>query len=326
MPIHVGISSWTDKSLVDSSMFYPKKSMKSSERLRFYSLFFDTTEVNASFYAFPSPSWLKNWIENTPPNFQFGVKAYSLLTFHPVHASGIPEELRDFLPKEIVEGLPASWRELSRVRISPSNFDEEAWDLAFTKFKESLYPLVETGKMAYVLFQFGFWWYFKPERLEYILQLPDKLEGFHIAVEFRHNSWLPKREELLIPLFRERGITLVSVDCPPSPKTIPSKLYVTHKKVVVRFHGRNLEAWERSLKPGSGVTVEERYNYDYSDEDLKNWVDEVKKIDEDHETYVQFNNNSRWYPASSGMRFNHLLGRGPSWDEFLRQFGKRLPK
>ena len=110
MPVHVGLSSWTDKSLISSGKFYPRKSMKSGERLRFYTLFFDTAEVNASFYSFPAQSWIRNWIENTPPDFKFGIKAYSLLTFHPVHAPGMPAELKELLPDEIKKELPATWK------------------------------------------------------------------------------------------------------------------------------------------------------------------------------------------------------------------------
>jgi len=49
-----GLSAWTDKSLLDEGMFYPRKTMTAEERLWWYSRFFDVVEVNSSFYAIPS--------------------------------------------------------------------------------------------------------------------------------------------------------------------------------------------------------------------------------------------------------------------------------
>jgi len=43
----VGLSAWTDKSMLEGRKFYPYKTMSAEERLWWYSRFFDVVEVNS---------------------------------------------------------------------------------------------------------------------------------------------------------------------------------------------------------------------------------------------------------------------------------------
>jgi uncharacterized protein DUF72 len=47
----IGLSAWTDKSMIEDGRFYPYKTMSAEERLWWYSRFFDVVEVNSTFYA-----------------------------------------------------------------------------------------------------------------------------------------------------------------------------------------------------------------------------------------------------------------------------------
>jgi uncharacterized protein YecE (DUF72 family) len=47
----IGLSAWTDKSLLEEGHFYPYKTMTAEERLWWYARYFDVVEVNNSFYA-----------------------------------------------------------------------------------------------------------------------------------------------------------------------------------------------------------------------------------------------------------------------------------
>jgi len=51
MPILVGTSLWTDKSLIDSGMFYPQGAKKPEDRLRFYASQFPIVEIDSSYYG-----------------------------------------------------------------------------------------------------------------------------------------------------------------------------------------------------------------------------------------------------------------------------------
>ena len=52
----VGLSAWTDKSMLEEGHFYPRKTMTAEERLWWYSRYFDVVEVNSTFYALPAVS------------------------------------------------------------------------------------------------------------------------------------------------------------------------------------------------------------------------------------------------------------------------------
>jgi uncharacterized protein YecE (DUF72 family) len=47
----IGLSAWTDKSMLQEGHFYPYKTMSAEERLWWYSRFFDVVEVNSTFYG-----------------------------------------------------------------------------------------------------------------------------------------------------------------------------------------------------------------------------------------------------------------------------------
>ena len=76
----IGLSAWTDESMLQEGQFYPRKTMSPEERLWWYSHYFDVVDVNSSFYAIPSVETTRAWVNRTPPGFLFNVKGYGLLT------------------------------------------------------------------------------------------------------------------------------------------------------------------------------------------------------------------------------------------------------
>jgi len=52
--IRIGLSSWTDKSLLESGKFYPPEANDAEGRLRYYAFRFpDLVEVNSTYYSLP---------------------------------------------------------------------------------------------------------------------------------------------------------------------------------------------------------------------------------------------------------------------------------
>jgi uncharacterized protein YecE (DUF72 family) len=91
----IGLSAWTDKSMLEEGQFYPYKTMPAEERLWWYSRYFDVVEVNSTFYALLSPDTSATWVARTPPAFLFIVKAFGLLTGHDVDLSRLPDTLKE---------------------------------------------------------------------------------------------------------------------------------------------------------------------------------------------------------------------------------------
>jgi uncharacterized protein YecE (DUF72 family) len=141
----IGLSAWTDKSMLEDGHFYPYKTMSAEERLWWYSRFFDAVEVNSTFYALPSADTAALWAARTQPGFVFNVKAYGLLTGHHLDAARLPEELRNLLPVGV--------RSKKIGRVPSAAFGEHARAWAFEQLRKGLMPLREGNKLGYILFQ-----------------------------------------------------------------------------------------------------------------------------------------------------------------------------
>ena len=78
---------------------------------------------------------------------------------------------------------------------------------------------------------------------------------------------------------------------------------------VFRLHGRNAEGWLRQLR-GEEPTVREKYDYLYSEAELRELVPEIGRIGEEAEqVFISFNNNNRDYPVRNALMLRRLLGR-----------------
>jgi uncharacterized protein YecE (DUF72 family) len=299
--IRVGICSWADPALIESGGFYPKKSMTAEARLKFYARFFDTVEVNSSYYAIPDVRNTARWVERTPSDFVFHVKAYALLTGHHVRSAALPADVEAL--------LPASPRRTPRGDIDASAFPPEAIDAAFWLFRRSLAPLAQAGKLGYVLFQLAPWVRFAPRWLEYLATLPARMPGFRLAVEFRDRSWLPDHTRETLAVLRDAGIAHVVVDAPGTPNAVPRLPVATAPLSVFRLHGRNVEGWLRQLR-GDAPAVREKYDYLYTDGELAELKEEAEAMTAHaDDVVISFNNNNRDYPVRNALAMKRMLGQ-----------------
>ena len=78
MSIFVGTSGFNYDDWGDG-VFYPEK-LPQRKWLEHYSKFFDTVELNVTFYRLPSLAAFKSWRERTPKNFHFALKGSRYIT------------------------------------------------------------------------------------------------------------------------------------------------------------------------------------------------------------------------------------------------------
>jgi len=292
----VGISSWTEPTLVKEGTFYPPEAKSAEERLRFYASQFPIVEVDSSYYFPPSERNSALWIERTPKDFTFNVKAYSLLTQHPTKVDSLYKEVKEALPEEL-----AGKRNVYAERIPPELLDE-VWQ----RFASALMPLHSAGKLGCVLFQFPQYFVISRKAKDYIVGCKERLPDFRIAVEFRHKSWMEERNrEETATFLAEHDLPLVCVDMPQGfDSSLPPVALATSRSLaVVRFHGRNREAWEKKTK-----TAAERFDYDYSKRELQTWVPKIASLAEEaRETHVVMNNCYRDYAVNNARQLASLL-------------------
>lgn len=294
--ILIGTASWTDPTLVKEGNFYPPDAKSPEARLRFYAEQFPIVEVDSTYYFPPSEKNSVLWIERTPKDFTFNVKAYSLLTNHPTKRESLYKDLLSEVPDEV-----AAKPNLYRAQL-PDAVVEKVWQ----RFHDALMPLHSAGKLGAVLFQFPQWFVISRRNKDYILESAERLKDFRIAVEFRHKSWLEERnaEETLLFL-EEHDLPFVAVDMPQGfDSSVPPIAAATAKDLaMVRFHGRDPEVWAKK-----NVSASERFRYEYSEPELREWVPKIKEISEQaRETHVLMNNCYRDYAVNSARQLGDLL-------------------
>src|SRR5262245_64686021 len=78
--ILVGTASWTDPTMTASGVFYPTRADNAEARLQYYASTFPVVEVDATSYALPAERTSQLWVDRTPPDFTFDIKAHALMT------------------------------------------------------------------------------------------------------------------------------------------------------------------------------------------------------------------------------------------------------
>ncbi len=294
--IRIGTCSWTEKTLIESGEFYPREARSAEARLRYYASYFDTVEVDSTYYAIPGQRTALLWDVRTPASFTFHIKAYGALTGHAVERRALPADLQG-----MVGSSAASERS---VYIK----DRGLLKAVAERFAVSLEPLIRSGKLGLMLFQFPPWFHYGSEGKEYILFCKELMNGLPLAVEFRHGSWLSARSRSdTLDFLRANGLTYVAADEPQygNLSTIPFVPSVTTDTAYFRFHGRNTDNW---LKKNIATSL--RFAYLYSDAELEEFAPAIEAADGGAKTtYVMFNNCFRGSAVANAQRLKTLLGQ-----------------
>ena len=265
--VRIGTASWTDPTLVKSGRFYPPGTSTAEARLRFYASQFPIVEVDSSYYFIPRQEQAGLWVDRTPPDFVFNVKAFSLLTGHPTRRKAIPEDLEDEIDPKHRDAQRVYRDHLS------SNAVGELWH----RFHEALLPLDSAGKLGAVLMQYPEWFTPKHANREELRSLRERLPGYQVCIEFRNRTWLDEDgdRDRTLEFLAEEGLPLVCLDMPQGFRSsMPPLAEVTAPELaVVRFHGRDREAWQHK-----GPTATPRFRYLYNQRELGEWVPKIEHL------------------------------------------------
>jgi uncharacterized protein YecE (DUF72 family) len=294
--IRIGTCSWADQSL--SKHWYPK-GVSSGERLPYYAERFDTVEVDSTYYHLPVEEMVQRWAERTPPGFVMHVKAFGVMTRHPVKVDQLPPDLRDEAPAD----------ERGRIERPPREFRAEV----FSRFHAALEPLRAAGKLGGILLQFPPYVVFKPVSFDYLEWAQEQLRGDEALVEFRHRSWFDEENRAETLSFLEsHAMTHVVTDSPRiegAKNLVPTVVAHTSPTAYLRMHGRNASTWNRR-----GTSAAERFDHLYGEEELREWVEPLRELgSETEQAFVLMNNNGRSPDGHGGW-----IAQAPASAELLR--------
>jgi len=267
-------------------VFYPQD-LKRKDFLSYYATQFNALELNNTFYNMPTAARLCSFYERSEGKLQFSVKANRLLT-HEI---------------------------------------DSTWQTAAEDFKISLTPLQEKGALSAVLFQLPESFHYTNDNRIYLANLIQKFEGFPTLIEFRHREWI---KESVFEGLEKRNAGIVFCDMPlcrkaqtsitsnyangaerrlPQLKNLPDGI-VTNTPFIginayIRLHGRNANAW---YSTSGGPNGSARYCYDYSDNELSQFVPIIKAaVKEGKKVQVYFNNHPNGSGAKNGLELKEMI-------------------
>ena len=294
--VRIGTASWTDPTMTAPGVFYPPDAATAEDRLVYYANQFPIVEVDATYYALPARRTGELWLERTPPDFTFDIKAHALMTGQPSEVSRLPKDLREELPAEILDKKRVYAREL------PGPIEDAIW----ARFLDGIEPLRSSGKLGAVFLQYPRWFFPTNESRDEIVKARERLGDTPFAVELRHASWFnEKNAGRTVAFFEKYEIPFVMVDAPPGTKSsLPPMTVVTSPKMaVVRFHGRRTETWEKA-----GIPVVERFRYLYDERELGEWVPRIRDVaTQVPEVHVLMNNCYANYGTTNAREIADLL-------------------
>ena len=170
---------------------------------------------------------------------------------------------------------------------------------ALPAFREAIQPLRDAGALGCVLLQFPFSFKSGQANTEFLRRVAGELRSDRVVVEFRHRSWTT---EETFDLLRELGAAYCCVDEPRLPDLPPPVVRATARIAYVRFHGRNSQKW------WTHAEAWERYDYLYSEAELREWVPKIKAVARTVETcYAFFNNHARGQAVTNAHRLTQML-------------------
>ncbi|MCL4447003.1 MAG: DUF72 domain-containing protein [Thermoplasmatales archaeon] len=248
--------------------FYPK-GMEENKYLMYYYKFFNSVEIDSTYYSFPGEKTVNSWISKIQGKEDF---VYSLK-----------------FPREVTH--------------DPEGITEKSIEVARSFVSKVILPIKSSGFLGSALLQLSP--FVDPVKDGQVLgRLEDLFSSvystYRLSVEIRNKNFL---DNSVLPAFlnilKKFNIALVSVDSPG----LPYFYYPTASFSYIRFHGRNYDLW---YGKGDLKGRLNKYDYLYSEEELKPWVDRVRGMGD--EIFIYFNNHAQAKAAVNAAEFQKLLG------------------
>jgi uncharacterized protein YecE (DUF72 family) len=169
--------------------------------------------------------------------------------------------------------------------------------------------LKKSERLGGLLIQFPYSFSFDGTSIQHIQKIKEIFSDINCFVEVRHSSW---KNNSAYEFFKENDLTFCTIDQPQIGQAIPFELIVTNDKAYIRFHGRNVQAWKKSLSGfGKEQTYEEqssRYSYLYSPGELVEIAQKIKAIESKvKEVNVIMNNHPKGDAVANAFELIHLL-------------------
>jgi uncharacterized protein YecE (DUF72 family) len=265
--IRVGPAGWSYPDW--EGRVYPAHKPPGFHHLAYLSRFFDTIEINTSFYALPHPEHAERWarLVHDRPRFRFFVKL-----------------LRDFTHMS-----------------EPQNEEaEQQWKLKVSAYHAALAPLVQAKRLAGVLVQFPISFLHGKNEVRRLGRLGAAFGDLPLILEVRHESWFTPPA---LDTIRGLSYSLAYIDMPKAWNHPPAWHEPTGPIGYLRLHGRNSATW---FRPGG--ERDDKYDYLYGASELEELARKARRIASlTNETAVVTNNHFAGQAVANALELQFLL-------------------
>src|SRR5690349_12230676 len=202
--VRVGPAGWSYPDW--AGYVYPSRRQKGFHEATYLAEYFDTIEINSSFYNPFRPDHAAQWIERVAanPRFVFTAKLWQRFT-------------HDISPGAESPAIAAATAE-----------DERAVRAGFD-------VLHAAGKLSAVLLQFPFSFHRTRETVAHLSALLKRFADYPLVVELRHASWQTAET---FAMLREAGAGFCNIDQPIIGRSLEPSAEATSPVGYVRLHGR----------------------------------------------------------------------------------------
>ena len=166
------------------------------------------------------------------------------------------------------------------------------------RFLDGIGPFIDNNCLGSILLQFPQSFHYNDNNRIYLKRLIQYLLPAPLSVEFRNKNWL---KESVYRNLSDLNTGFVCVDEPELPSLIPKIKIVTSDTGYIRFHGRNRDKWY-------GTDSRSRYDYLYSEQELREWLPFIKDMmEKTKRLFIFFNNHAKSQAVTNaGMLINLL--------------------
>ena len=256
----------------------------------------------------------KDWVPSFYPKNQSGSFDWLQFYSHYFNCVEVNSTYYAYISPKVVEGWIRKVEESDNfifdVKLHQNfthkrNFDDQN----IKAVRYNLDILAKEERLGGLLIQFPYSFSFCDPAVKYLQKLKDTFPNYNCFVEVRHSSWKNKKTS---EFFKEADLTFCTIDQPQIGEAIPFEPIITNDKAYIRFHGRNEDAWKRSItnfgKKQSYEERSERYKYLYSPGELVEIEQKIKEVQEKvKEVHVIMNNHPQGDAVANAFELVHLL-------------------
>jgi len=278
--VHIGPAGWSYEDW--ERIVYPQPKPKGFRPPAFLARYFNTIELNNTFYRPPTAGFCYRWLKDVAEreDFLYTAKLWQGFTHEQEMDGERTPVSAGTEPVALGAGRPRRERWTGR--------DVEA-------FRSGISPLVKAGRLGALLMQFPWSFRYSAQNEDYLRELVSEFADLPLVLEVRHKGWVQPEA---LSFVESLGVGFCNIDQPAIRDNLPLTAHAFGPVGYLRLHGRNYQSW---FAQDAGRDA--RYDYTYKPEELDQIQAALEEIAARVERmFVIANNHYRGQAVATGLQ------------------------